>query len=365
MMKPHVITSVLAVILCAHSTRAAEDFVIQTDLATGLTQHIYVEGPDTIGEESGTVDTALPVGPAGSHFALYGVGLAPDTKLYLLDQTVVGSFLPKATVKVSTEDPYTVVARTRSDRKFDVELTFEGLLTDENAPEAARRIYVERLVIEYPEGVDRIPENSQERVVEAFYVTKNGALNAQFNTSLVSSSPYKQRGEEYIRTYALPDADVGWTLLDEKKVQIWPVADAQLLANNASALEPFPLNGKTLGYMPSITMVVNDLYPTSKTYLNLYKGPKNDNPSDAQQISQNIIAQDYQPVAFNTITPQSATQTIDPDQWNSDDLTDGVYTVEILTVTPFNLGKPERLAHATFTLNRTIEVKGSLNVSEK
>ena len=116
--------------------------------------------------------------------------------------------------------------------------------------------------------------------------------------------------------------------------------------------------------MPAITMVVNDLYPTSKTYINLYKGTKNDDPNAAQQIAPSITARDYQPVAFNTITPQSATQTINPDQWDSDGLPDGVYTVEILTETPFNQGKPERLAYATFTLNRTVQVVGSLNVSE-
>lgn len=278
---------------CFHTAMAADDFVIQTDLETGLTQHIYVTGLDSVGEKSGTVDSALPVGPAGSLFRLYGVGLAPDTKLYLLDETVVGSFLPKATVTISSEDPYAVVPRTRADRKFNASLTFESLLADPDAPEAARKVYVERLVVEYPEGDDRIPENRQERLLEAFYVTKNGTMNARFNTSLACTSPFKQRGEEYLRVYALPDQDIGWTLLDEKKIQIWPCADAQLLGRTSASPEPFSLHGKKVSFMPAITMVVNDLYPTSKTYINLYKGTKNDDPNAGQQIAPSITTRDY------------------------------------------------------------------------
>jgi hypothetical protein len=44
---------------------------------------------------------------------------------------------------------------------------------------------------------------------------------------------------------------------------------------------------------------------------------------------------------------------------------DGTYTVEVLTVTPFNERKPERVAHVSFTIDRTIEVRGTLAGAER
>lgn len=345
------------------NAHAAADFIIQTDIETGLTQHIYVHGPDSIGEKSGTEHAAFGIGPSGSQFKLYGIGLEPDTNLYLLDETIAGSFLPKAVVSITSDDPYNVVPRMRADQSFRAKLTFSKLLNTPEAPESARRVYVERIAAEYPEGSDRAPADRTERVIEAFYVDKNGELEGTFSTSLYSPIPYKQKGEEFVRVYALPDSNLGWTLLDEKKVQVWPIADGEI-TGSAQTTDKFTLHDKTFTYVPKLHMSVKDLYPTSKTYLNVYKGQKNDNPTNAQQISSQILANDYEPVAFNTIVPQSANQTIEPEIWQDFATEDGQYTVEILTETPFNQGNPQRIVYATFNLKRTIQINAHISSVE-
>ena len=40
--------------------------------------------------------------------------------------------------------------------------------------------------------------------------------------------------------------------------------------------------------------------------------------------------------------------------------TEGEYTIEVTTVTPFNNGIPERIAAISFTIDRTVKVRGSL-----
>jgi len=42
---------------------------------------------------------------------------------------------------------------------------------------------------------------------------------------------------------------------------------------------------------------------------------------------------------------------------------DGIYTIEVVTVTPFNNRQPERLAYASFEIDRTVEVRAGLTTS--
>ncbi|MEJ6571514.1 MAG: hypothetical protein QNL01_15615 [Akkermansiaceae bacterium] len=54
-------------------------------------------------------------------------------------------------------------------------------------------------------------------------------------------------------------------------------------------------------------------------------------------------------IRFDTIVPQD--QLIPLGEWR-DTLADGKYTIEVLAITPFHQGKPERLAHTTFVIDR-------------
>lgn len=361
----NLLLSIASLVLC-QSVNAANDYIVQTDLESGLTYYIYIQGPDTIGEKTGVVPSSVPIGSKGARFQLYGVGLEPDSQIFLLSETVVGAFLPGASVAISSEDPYKVVPRTRADEPFTASMSFSNLSTstDPEIPESAKVVYVERLAVEYPEGEDRVSVtgSNTERVLEAFYVTQNGVLERPLTTSLTSAEAHKQKGEELIRVYALPNQDLGWTIIDEQKIHIWPIADGEIKGVKSDG-SVFELDGQILNEIPNISMSVSDLYPTSKTFLRIYKGNKVDEAVEIQTISQ-IIADDYNPLSFNTTVPQSAAQFISSAQWEQYAEEDGLYTVEVVTITPFNGGNPERMAYATFTLKRKISVKGALISAE-
>lgn len=345
---------------------AAGDYIVQTDLTTGTVMHIYVDGPDSVGEQSGTVPAIMEIGESGAQFQMYGVGLEPDNNLYLLSETVVGAYMPAAEITTWSKDPYNVVTRTRADQPFNAKMVISNLSSDPESPDASKKVYVERLVSEYPEDAERTPIDGTTdwRVVESYYVNNNGELAAVLPTSLRSEFAYKQKGEEIIRVYALPDSNLGWTVIDEKKVQVWPIADGEIQGIVAGGTTPVELHGLLLNSVPTIRMSVTDLYPSSQTYLQIYKGQKSDSATGIQQLPGLITANDYEPINFNTTVPQSAVQVITADQWEEFAKDDGVYTVEIVTKTPFNNDIPERLAYATFEIKRTIKVNADLHSAE-
>ena len=60
-------------------------------------------------------------------------------------------------------------------------------------------------------------------------------------------------------------------------------------------------------------------------------------------------------IRFDTKVPQD--QIIPLGSW-SNTLRDGTYTLEVLHITPFNEGKPERLAHISFVIDRGMHASG-------
>jgi len=65
-------------------------------------------------------------------------------------------------------------------------------------------------------------------------------------------------------------------------------------------------------------------------------------------------------IRFDTAVPQN--QTTPLGDW-SDKLPDEKYTLEVLTITPFNKRRPEHLSHVTFVLDRGIQTPGMVNIS--
>ncbi|GAA5495246.1 hypothetical protein Rhal01_01421 [Rubritalea halochordaticola] len=378
---------------------------------------IDVAGPEGVGVESGDVMSSLPIDKYGSRFILFGSGIAPDTNLYNLKEKLVHPYRAQVEIVTSSEDQYEGVTRTRADEKYQGKIYITNLIGDTTAPESSRKVLLEVLTSEYEEGRDRISEYGDlKRVVEQIYIVREGdtwyfedvdtvervafypsaeyrdgikyyTLTCNTLTSLLSEFEYKQKGEEYIRVLGLPNeaeyevaADgtvkqADWQIIDEEKIQVWPIADASLLAKLAD--EPFVLSGRTLNKFPSLIVDLIDLYPTSKTYVRIYKGPAVENYTGEQIILQEVVANDYDPTNFNTVTPQRETQIISSESWNHGELEDGQYTVEIITETPFSeqvldaSGNPVglttkklRLVYSTFTLKRTVQFFGNATDTE-
>ena len=103
------------------------------------------------------------------------------------------------------------------------------------------------------------------RVWDRLYLTKNGNTALAYGASaLTATDPFKATGEEYFVVHALADGSVTQTQIASGFVQVWPRASGSI-----KGISP----GDVLRFqMPQIELLLNDLYPTSDTYLLLYEG---------------------------------------------------------------------------------------------
>ena len=165
-------------------------------------------------------------------------------------------------------------------------------------------------------------------------------------TKLSSEIYFKERGEEIFRAFALPDANLDWLQIASGRVQVWPIADVLI-----SGMVP---GQKVTRSLPNITVSLTDVYPDSTTTVQIYKGSQALG-TEGEQIEGSRIS-------FNSIVPQDAQILVR--NWDKYAVDDGIYTLEVITVTPIDNRAPERLAWLTFEVDRTITVNGSSTTSE-
>ena len=398
-MKLHKLTFLSSIISLASFQATASDFVRQTDFDSPDDHtDIYVQGPEFGAEKSGSigVNDILPVGSKGAKFELYAVDLETGTLIHEpLDSKLVGLKIPKAEITLSSQDLYNDgVIRTRADEPYYAKVEVSDLSEVETDPESAKKVYIERLFAEYTDD-DRLPINGDSGFslinTAAFdsasfepangYMKANGYIEGTFTTAMEEPSEsefFKQKGEELVRVYAQPSEDSPWEVVAEKKVQIWPVATAAVTAVLESGqnlpIQTLPITSlesdldpaqfPTVSTIPTFTIELSDLYPTSSTYAVIYRI---DGTSAARSdISQDILANEVSSLNFNTVTPQGGTITISPNNWDPNEMVKGYYIMEVRTVTPFNGGLPENLSPVGFKFQPTVTIKatGSLTTAE-
>lgn len=301
---------------------------------------------------TGEAQSQLPINPGGARFELwtYNNATAPVTK-YKLESRYVASYVPMATVTITSEDPYDVVPRTRADRPFNVTVTVDGLLlTNPTAPEAAKKVNLLRHVQPFAAGGTSVGlDTTLATLLSQSYIEQNGTAPLTFTiTSIPGANRAKVRGEERFSVFSLPDTRTdessGLTYnapaaqLAAQKIDIWPVADGSLAGITDNQLIRYK--------MPVVTFTGNDLYPGSTTYVQAYKG--------AAQLGKTgvILPQSY--VNTNNYPESKIFNYSDYDLYFPDD---GQWTMELLTKTPFGI---DRLAYVTFMLDRTIQMNGSV-----
>jgi len=336
---------ILAGQLPAH---ASVDFIEQVDLETGLIYQVYVAGPEEPGSKDGTQLSPMPVGTSGSTYQLYAKGLDPDNTVYLLDEKYVASYTPEATINISSPDPHPT-PRTRADEPFTVDVKVDGLLTPGvDVPEAAINVYMQQLNMNYDATLNRAPADGTavESLTDDFFIVENSEIQRTGMTKLTSDIFFKERGEEIFRAFALPDADLDWLQIASGRIQVWPIADVAITGIDADQ--------KITRSLPDITISLTDLYPDSTTTVQIYQG--------TQALGTTGIEIEGSRVAFNSIVPQDAQLLVR--NWDSYAVNDGTYTIEVITVTPFDNRAPERLAWLTFEVDRTITMTGSATTSE-
>lgn len=215
---------------------------------------------------TGSSIAALNLESDGALFQLWSVeqGSAKD---YLLDQKLVGAYLPAADVKVTTLDPYSRRPRTRVDQPFTVEINVSGLLPGNDFPIAASNVLLERHLGSYQNGtfsLDPAKTVSGAPFSNA-YISLNGKTVLRFEASaLTAADPTKATGEEHFVIHSLADGTVTQTQIASGSVQVWPVA--------SGAIKGIANGDKIRFQIPPVELLLNDLYPRSDTYLMLFEG---------------------------------------------------------------------------------------------
>lgn len=291
--------------------------------------------------QSGQIQSPLEINPYGARFELWSIRNAPLTS-YLLDSTYVNSYIPVSTVRIISEDPYETVPRTRADRPFSVEVDIVGLSSDPAAPPAARSVKLLRHAQAYPEqSIGTEIDRDLANLLSQGTVTDNGTHSFAYPVNgIPGADRTKIRGEERFSVFSLVDYQAPESLLDSVTLQVWPMT--------THSLEGL-VNGQVIkGALPDLSIEYVDLYPDSWTYLQAYKGPP--------VLGTEGIVVPGSSVLVDGSVPQN--ETLQIKDLDSVIREDGLWTFEVVTVTPFGA---ERLQHLTIEIDRTIRVNGTLN----
>ena len=295
---------------------------------------------------TGSQLSPLAINPGGARFELWTVKSIPLTN-YLLDTRYVGTYVPQADVVIHSEDPYPSIPRTRADRPFSVDITVAGLLNGATDPDASKSVTWLRHLQSYGVagtgvGLDRTQATWDPAVKTP--ITTNGKLTLTYTlTSIPGANRAKVRGEERFSVFSLADYQAPESQLASQFIQIWPVADGSIagLTQNQIIRSTVPL----------LTLTLNDLYPSSTTYAQVYQG----NP----QLGVTGTIVPGSGLVINESVPQSRVLTLRGyDEVFNDD---GRYTMELLTLTPFGI---DRLAYVSFDLDRNLRIRGTVTTVE-
>jgi len=334
-----------------------EAWVRQTDLATGQIYDTPIVG------NGGNYTAPVRVNETGSLYELFARGTAWDTNIYLLDTKLIGTYNPEVQISITSEDDYvrgnpaggTFVKRTRADRPFTVNLEVEGLVEGSTST-AERSVY---LAIH---GRNAIPE-TYSLLDQTQYLLEDANLENGTYTfgplyhQLTSPTLRSGCGEQIFTIVRYASFMVPDTILAQPKIEIWPVASASISNIN---------NGQVFtDRIQSVVIDLRNLYPDSRTYVQLYKG------SQVLGTSALIIGNTerrfgryYNPEQTEEPTniPQNISVSIDAlSNYASDD---SIYTLEVITHTPFFGRAGERLAYVTFEVDRVITSRGQISTTE-
>jgi hypothetical protein len=313
------------------------NFIRQVQMPTGVQWDASVAS-------AGERISPLPVDIGGARFELWSVKSTPLTS-YLLDTKFVSAYAPSAEVVIRSEDPHPGIPRTRADRPFSVDITLSGLLTGTGNPVSSTAVKLLRHVQSYGTGGTGEDVNRSLATLESqSQISTNGTQTLNYTVnSIPGADRSKVVGEERFSVFSLADALAPESQLASRYIQIWPVADGSI-----SGITP---GAKLRVQLPKLTLTLNDLYPESHTYLQIYRG----NPVLGTQGT--LIPGSS--LVTNSSTPVSRVLLLT--NYDAVITGDGLWTMELLTETPFGT---DRLDHITFEIDRTIELNGTFTTIE-
>ena len=349
MKKNTIATAVLGTALClllAVPPVKAENIIRQTQLTTGL-QYDQVTNDD-----AGYAFTHLPIEAGGASYDLFARGSAWDTTLYYLDTKIVGHYMPEATIEIVTGDWFhewinpSLPPRTRADQPYQLAITVSGLVTDPSASAAAQQVLYTHIGQNY--NTSYVPGTNTEYTIASYYMGNSDPSFTPVYTSLTPMAPTKAMGIETFTISSLSDSTIpDEAILDEAMLVVWPISEATI-------------DGVTSGEelrdsLPTISIHYKDLYPLSLTYVQIYAG--------APALGTVGTAIDSTIRWHNTTVPQN--ELISIENWEDIVPVDGQYTLEVLSITPFDNWQAERLEYITFDVNRRVNINAQAITSEK
>lgn len=217
----------------------------------------------------GAAPSALMIEQNGALFQLWTVE-QNGGKDFLLDQKLVGAYLPVADITITTLDPNGTVPRTRIDKPYTVNVNLSGLLSGSGLPQAASEVLLQRYVASYPTGSFTLnPTTAISGTPRQNRTLKNNGIDSRLYAPAVEpraliTDTTKALGEEHFVIHALSDGSFSQTQIDSTFVQVWPIASGEI-----QGIVPNKIYGMDL---PIPTIVLKDLYPRSDTYLLLFEG---------------------------------------------------------------------------------------------
>jgi hypothetical protein len=320
-----------------NAAAAYTNFIRQVQMSSGVQWDASVAA-------TGEGISSLPIDTGGSRFDLWTVRSSPLTS-YLLDSRFVSAYAPAVEVVIRSEDPYQVIPRTRADRPFHVDVSVNGLLSGAHDPEPSKSVILLRHVQSYGTGgTGETLDRSQATLLSQAIINRNGKQTLSYVlNSVPNTDRTKVRGEERFSFYSQADGSVPESQLASRYVQIWPVADGSIAGLTANERVRFKA--------PQLTMTLNELYPESRTYVQVY-------PGEPKLGVEGTIVPGTQLVISQTVPVSRVLVVKDYDAVFDKD---GLWTMELVTVTPFGT---DRLSHVTFTIDRTIKANGMFTTIE-
>ncbi|WP_411827254.1 hypothetical protein [Luteolibacter sp. AS25] len=317
---PHVIKMMAIGVAFAALTSIAKsnedyyNFIRQTQqLATNVTWDMPVES-------EGSSAAALLVEDGGSLFQLWTINKETAAD-YLLDQKLVGTYLPKGNITINTVDSYNDVPRIRADQPFSVDFNVSNLLTGDDIPLAAKNVLIEQHV---PSSTVANLIGNLLTTIEAIsgvpltygYISTNGITTVNYlSTSIEASDPRKAAGEEHFVMHALSDGEFEQTQIASAYLQVWPMSDGTI-----SGIED---NEEITGTPPPLTIALNDLYPDSSTEVRLYSS---DNP-EGTVLPDSVLVLDQEFPENRVLVVEDYGHLLTGDE---------NHTLQLLTTTPFD-----------------------------
>lgn len=355
---------IIPALLVVSASSQTSNYIRQFNYTTGVTRDVELS------TDSGTITSPLEIPKQGARFELYAFGVGNDTSLYNLDTKIVGTYTPNASINIVSTDPHPVT-RTRVDIPFQVNISYQHnfeyppeLVTPEEIAN-----YDAFFLHEGENFSTEVPSDQSQRYAINQYDIEVGDVSEERLSVLDFTDSTKAYGEE---TFAIKSAITPVVteegILASDSIQIIPLAEA--------AITGIEDGEKYLFSLADVRIDLKNLYPESHTYVQIYAGEEEVGtlgtiiPNVYITYSDEAITtpQDSTLILSSWDNVDSSNVTFEGDAYTLEDgkyiLKDRVYTLEVLTKTPF-FEAPERLAHVTFELDKEVTVRASVTTSEK